>query len=360
MKKFLLSILLLVIGFVNAYATHNRGGDITYKYTGDATHPYKYHIIVKTYTKWTSPASTDRCELVVYIDGDSILAPRTNGPSINCSFPAHDGVLVGCSIRYNTYELDYEFPATGNYNIYINDANRIGGICNIPSSDLTSFYIDAELVISPFFGGNNSPIYNAIPIISDTIGSVQYHNPMVTETDGDSLYYQLIPPLSFGGTPSPGYTDPTSSTSFTINPNTCVITWNTPTMLCLYDFATKITEYRKVGGTYFLIGYTMQEGWNEPGCFGAGISENSAETISVNVFPNPTTDVVNFSISADGENKTYSVHIINSLGQDVKDFSLNKTVTITGLKPGIYFYSINSSEKTVKQGKFIVLGASVK
>ena len=131
-------------------------------------------------------------------------------------------------------------------------------------------------------------------------------------------------------------------------------------MICQYVFATKITEWRNIGGIRYYIGYTMQEGWNEPGCFGAGISENSAETISLNVFPNPATDVVNFSITEDGQNKIYPVQIINSLGQVVRNFNLNKTIAITGLIPGIYFYSISSPEKSIRQGKFIVLGDSVK
>ena len=140
MKKILLSTLLLFIGFVNVYATHNQGGDITYKYVGDLTHPYRYHIIVTTYTRWVGPASTDRCELtIVFGDGDTSIVPRTNGLSINCP-SAHDGVMVLSDIRMNKYETDHDFPGNGDYIISMEDQNRNAGICNIPDSDNQSYY----------------------------------------------------------------------------------------------------------------------------------------------------------------------------------------------------------------------------
>ena len=72
MKKFLLSIFVLFVGLTDGFATHNRAGEITYKWIGDyPLHPYKYKITVTTYTKWLSPSSTDRCELTVrFGDGD--------------------------------------------------------------------------------------------------------------------------------------------------------------------------------------------------------------------------------------------------------------------------------------------------
>jgi hypothetical protein len=359
MKKILLSSFILFIGIINGYATHNHGGDITYKYIGDITHPYRYHIIVTTYTKWLSSSSTDRCELTVYFgDGDTAIVPRTNGSTLNCP-SAHDGVLVLSDLRLNKYEIDHDFPGNGTYIISMGDQNRNGGICNIPDSANQSFDLQAELVINPFLGNNSGPDYPKIPIISDSIGIVQYYNPGATEPDGDALYYELIPSLAFGA-PIPGYVLPASSTSFTINSTYGTVIWNTPMMICEYNFAIKITEWRNIAGTYYYVGSTMQEGWNRANNLSSGISENKNEIPSVNVFPNPSTDVVNFSITDNVLNKNYSVHIMNSLGQIISDFNLTKNATIADLKPGIYFFTINSPEKIIQQGKFIVLGASVK
>ncbi len=359
MKKLILSLLIMFIGLTNVYATHNRGGDITYKYVGDISHPYRYRVTVKTYTQWVGSVSTDRCELIFkFGDGDTALVPRVNGPSVNCP-SAHDGVMVLSDIRQNIYETDHDFPGNGYYFISVEDQNRNSGICNIASSGDQSFYLQAELIINPFLGNNNGPIYTKIPIISDSIGIIQYYNPMVTEADGDAMYFDLVPAMGFG-MDIPSYTYPAASTSFSIDHSFGIIKWDTPMLICEYTFDIRITEWREIGGTFYYMGSTMQDGWNRPNNLSSGISESKNETISIDVFPNPATDLVNFCVADNPENKNYSVQISNSLGQMIKEIEFTKTAILTELKSGMYFYSIHSSGKTVKQGKFIVLGASVK
>ena len=236
----------------------------------------------------------------------------------------------------------------------MDDANRTGGICNIPSSDYSPFTLEAELIINPFLGNNNSPTYTVPPRISDAIGVIEYYNPLTVETDGDSLYYQLISPLG-----ASGYSNPVSSTSFTIDSNTGIITWDAPVMICQYSFAVKTSEWRNIGGIRYYIGYTMQEGWNQNGC-ATGVSENSTENTVVTIFPNPASDLINFSITNTIENESYSIQIINSLGQIINDVKLINSTSISNLKPGMYFYSLNNTQKTIKTGKFIVLGNSMK
>ena len=85
------------------------------------------------------------------------------------------------------------------------------GICNIPTSSSTPFTLQAELVISSFFGANNSTTYLEIPVICDTVGIIAYYNSIPFDSDGDSLFYELIPPASSGS----GF--PSASSSFTID-----------------------------------------------------------------------------------------------------------------------------------------------
>lgn len=361
MRKFFLSALILLIGWTNSYATHNHGGDITYKYAGDLTHPYRYHIIVTTYTKWTGSTSVDRCEVtVLFGDGDTAIVPRTNGPFGGCPVGT-DGVMVLSDIRLNRYEIDHDFPGNGDYFISMEDQNRNAGICNISDSNNQSFYIQAELIINPFLGNNSGPDYPKIPIISDSIGIVQYYNPGSTEPDADALYYELIPAMAFGA-PIPAYALPAASTSFTIDHTTGTITWDAPTMICEYVFDIKITEWRNIGGTYYYMGSTMQDGWNRANNLSSGISET--ENFGLKVFPNPSSDIVNFSIPENGINKDLSLQITNSIGQLVKSFNFNEisgySISVNGLKPGMYFYQLIDRGRNINQGKFAVSGASVK
>ena len=85
MKRLLLFFLLFVV-VQNTFASHFRAGEITYEYVGNAAYPYRYHITITTYTKWIDPTSIDNCELKVFFgDGDSAIAPRTNGANVFCA-----------------------------------------------------------------------------------------------------------------------------------------------------------------------------------------------------------------------------------------------------------------------------------
>src|SRR3989344_9263939 len=142
MKKLLLSIFVLLIGFSNSFATHNRAGEITYRYIGTGALPYNYEITVKTYTEWVGPSGTDKCELNVHFgDGDTAIAPRVNGSSSNCPSAA-DGVLIGgcaVNIRMNVYVTSHNYDGPGNYIISMEDPNRSSGLCNVNDSENTSF-----------------------------------------------------------------------------------------------------------------------------------------------------------------------------------------------------------------------------
>lgn len=64
--RYYLFIIFCIAFFSNAKATHNRAGEITYKWL----YGYTYQIKVTTYTK-IGPNVADRCEDTVYFgDGD--------------------------------------------------------------------------------------------------------------------------------------------------------------------------------------------------------------------------------------------------------------------------------------------------
>lgn len=351
MKKLLGLILLMFISNAG-FATHNQAGDISYIHISGTT----YKIRVRTFTN-TYNTSADRCELMAYFgDGDSLSFPRVNGSSVLCPNTA-DGQMIDVYTKLNIYEATHTYPGNGTYIISVKDPNRSAGICNITNSINTLFSLQAELVINPFLGNNNGSSYSATPIVSASIGVISYYNPLAVDTDGDSLHYELIPPVG-----TAGYSYPPAGNSFKIDSSTGTVKWDKPLTICNYVYDIKITEWRNVAGTRYTIGSTMQEIWVSVDA-STEILENSND-IQLVVFPNPSTDAVNFSIENGLEKEEYTLEIGNALGQIIKTINFKTTavtpLVITDLDPGIYFYTVKTSNSALSQGKFVILTNSSK
>ncbi|MFY9309567.1 MAG: gliding motility-associated C-terminal domain-containing protein [Bacteroidia bacterium] len=256
MKKFLLVIIAFIASYGSIYATHNRAGEITYQHISGKT----YKIIVTTYTN-TDPNSTqaDRCDLVVYFgDGDSATAPRVNGPANQCM--SGDGTPIATFTKKNIYETTHTYPGNGNYTISVEDPNRNAGICNIPNSVDQSFFLVSQLVINPWLGLNSSPTLLNPPIDEACVGVCFEHNPGAFDADGDSLSYSLTTCYA-NGVPIPGYILPPAMTPDDIDPLSGDLVWCAPTMICQYNIAIMIKEYRRspYDNQWYPIGYILRD-----------------------------------------------------------------------------------------------------
>jgi len=352
MKKLLYLFTFSFLSF-QLSATHNMAGDISYIHVSGFT----YKIIIRTFTN-TVNTTADRCDLMVHFgDGDSAITPRINGASTFCPGTA-DGVMVNScngNVKYSIYEINHTYPGIGTYTISMNDPNRSPGICNIPNSVNQSFAIQAILVISPFLAGNNSVQYTAMPITCDTINKISYYNPLAVNADADSLVFELDTPLVVTGS----YFFPTASSSFTINAGTGLVTWNTPTTLCVYVYQIKISEYKKLSGAsnYYFIGSTTQEVWSTT-IISTAINENNNKE-SAFIFPNPANEsiTIGYNKSLDSENK---IEIKNVLGQTIKQINTNEInnsknsvdINIQELPTGVYFIQFKIDNKLICK-KFI-------
>ncbi len=261
MKKILLLFSLLLIGFTNVFATHNRAGEITYTHISGMT----YGITVTTYTN-TNPATTsaDRCELtVIFWSGshliDSIIVPRVNGVSNKCSYPNHDGEdidqLLGISLypftNKNIYYGTFTFGGPGTYRMTMDDMNRNAGTCNINNGNSvnTSFSLVSELVINPFLGANDSPVLLNLPLDQACVGVCFKHNPGAYDPNGDSLSYSLIPCADNHGIGIPGWIFPPNMSANDINVYKGDIVWCAPNQVCNYNIAILIKQYRRLSGS---------------------------------------------------------------------------------------------------------------
>lgn len=226
----------LLISF-QAFGTHNRAGEITYKYIG-TDGAYRYEFTITTYTDPTSPA--DRDALVLYYgDGYFDTVPRVSEEELTSS------------IKKNTYISQHEYSAPATYTAYMQDPNRVDGIVNIQGSVNVPFYIETcVIVINPIlYGYNSTPILDNPPIDYANIGEVFTHNPGAHDPDGDALRFYLTEPKQDPLNDVPGYEFPDDYTDdptdvFSIDSITGTITWIVPTEEGIYVVAILIFEYR--------------------------------------------------------------------------------------------------------------------
>lgn len=286
MKKILL--LLIVFFPFYSFATHERAGEITYRYIGPTTWPYsyKYEITITTYTKGSSEPA-DRCFLTIdFGDGDTALVCRSNGPSGNDPWNANCNNNPSCStqhmgewgyvcspaftlqsidVKKNVYTTTHNYPGPGTYIISMTDPNRNHNIVNIPVNS-TPLSVQDTIIINQFIAPPNSSVtLQNCPIDKACAGKLFVHNPGAVDTDGDSISYKLGKCFEGLNMPIGGYSIPAG---VSVNPITGDFIWNVPPTATgnseepcdEYNFAMDIEEWRNVaGGGYMLIGTVRRD-----------------------------------------------------------------------------------------------------
>ncbi len=247
MKKLSLLFCCIVLS-LTLKATHQRAGEITFRHISGLT----YEATIVTYTY--APSTADRCALEInWGDGSIDTIGRVNGTSgynpagIPCS---HLGEIVegNPTIRRNVYVGVHTYAGNATYKISVLDPNRNNGVLNIPESVNVPFYVESQLIISPFIGVNNSPQLLLPPVDEGCVNLPYFHNPGAIDPDGDSLSYKLVPCKGLNGKNIPGYRYPNEVSStpstFKIDPVTGDISWENPTINGEYNIAFLIEEWR--------------------------------------------------------------------------------------------------------------------
>jgi len=241
MKKYLILLFVFTCFAVPLMATHQRAGEITFKYISGLT----YEVTIVTYSYAPSPA--DRFELEIkWGDNTSTVLKRNNGP---IGQQGHLGEIVGPDIKKNLYTGVHTYPGASTYKITLEDPNRNYGIQNIPNSVEVPLFIETQLIINPFVGKNSSPQLLLPPIDQGCVDQPFLHNPGAYDPDGDSLSFRFITCRGADGNNIPGFQLPNQvgsniGSTFTINPVTGEILWQEPKMQGEYNIAFLIEEWR--------------------------------------------------------------------------------------------------------------------
>lgn len=221
--------LMIVLDSIMLLATHQRAAELTFRHITGYT--YEFTLITYTYT----PSLADRPSLDVnWGDGTSSTLPRIEKTQ----------VPNAVNITRNVYKGIHTFPAPATYTVTMEDPNRNAGVINIPYSVNVPMFISTTIVVNPLLGPNNSPILTFPPIDEGCVGQPFYHNPGAYDPDGDSIAYRLIPCRGEGGMNIIGYTYPAATNTFSINPVTGTLTWDSPIIQGEYNVAILIEEYR--------------------------------------------------------------------------------------------------------------------
>lgn len=85
---------------------------------------------------------------------------------------------------------------------------------------------------------------------------------------------------------------------------------------------------------------------------------SNSNNSQVLVFPNPTTDEVNFVVGSNSGKMINQIQIFNLIGQEIKySTGLSETqfkINVTDFPTGLYIYKLTTSDKQIVSGKFIV------
>lgn len=258
LKSGLVATILLFAVF-EANASHNLAGQFTYIKKG----PNTYEITLTTYTE-PANAWVDRCYVDFEIYNTSGVpvgiiqnVPRANGPAVDqkypqqltpCTPPAKMGEYVFPDIKMNIYTYTHTFSGSGSFLISYEDPARIADVENMDNSAGTKFHVSTLIRNTPQLGGNNSPFFLNHPIDWACVDKLWTHNPGGNDPEGDSLYYRLIPNQKELNTPVDQYKYPNqvgaAGQSFSIDPNTGVITWDVPKQQGWYNIAFIVDEFR--------------------------------------------------------------------------------------------------------------------
>jgi hypothetical protein len=262
-----LFVLLLCVSVQAAYATHIRAGEITARRIDPQS--LTYEITVTGYADTGSPVLFGSNGILDYGDGSS---EQINNEG-NAGWIPRTRISEG-TWRYELTRV-HTFPGQGTYKISFRELYRNEGVLNMDNSVNMPFYIETVIVIDAFIGVNNTPQLLVPPVDRAAVGKLYIHNAGAYDVDGDSLSYRMVFCKQDVNMPVANYRfphqtfpegDPRNGTSleggeptFTLDPITGDLVWNTPGTRGEYNAAFLIEEWRKINGEFYFLGYVTRD-----------------------------------------------------------------------------------------------------
>ena len=194
-------------------ASHAVGGEIYYEYIGDSTGvPHHYIIFMKLYRR-TAGIAFGNSETVQI---QSSCYPNQNislSGGVNLNVPLQnfseciDSNIASSVVNYYEYSGHVVLPGIcSDFRFSYSICCRNADVDNLSSAGSQSIYL--ETLLNNTLGNNSSPRIVSEGSKAFCIGQTVNWSQSAIEEDGDSLYYELIQPLSGYNQPiawAPGY-----------------------------------------------------------------------------------------------------------------------------------------------------------
>lgn len=267
MLRFLKAILFFVALSVsfNSWATHARGGEITYQYLGNK---YKF-IITLCNDEDGSQAAIDVNPIEIRVTADNLKGQAfrvskvfTVGNFQETIFEIFSDEFIDDNGTPNDTSDDKTvFLGNGTYVITATILDRNAGILNINGGNSEmAICLESMLIIGDqATGGFNNSVYFENQICPEIAcaGQPYCFNPLAVDPDGDSLVYSLVTPKGEECFPIASYSAPNviGGGNISIDSGTGTICWNNPQTAGDFVFSVKVEEYR--GG--ILVGYVVRD-----------------------------------------------------------------------------------------------------
>ena len=255
-----------------AYATHNRGSDISYTSVASTTTGVpRYHVVVRLFVDPSNPVLSEIIQLLAS-HGDCGSASTSSFSTTINRQQFSPGLLQSCTTGlptpYNVslYETDLDLP-TGRWTLSFTGENRLANIVNVANSVNTNLSISAYLD-NTLAAQDASPKFESVLMPSFNGTAVPPYSFSAFDTDADSLRYEFVTPQQVAGgvlganagacsQVLPGYQAPPH---FTLNSSTGALVPATPSgQQGYYAAAVRVSEYRRLGGQWQLIGYVVRD-----------------------------------------------------------------------------------------------------
>ncbi|RZK98625.1 MAG: hypothetical protein EOO62_26175 [Hymenobacter sp.] len=250
-----------------AHATHILGGEITYAPIASTTAGVpRYRLTALLYC---DPSPTAAMQPTLKITCSRGGCGTTAPGSFDVTVPYNQISTtnsLGCansplySYKVLKFEVDVDLPA-GQWTLSVQEYNRSADILNLVNPIYHGYYISAYLD-NGLVGQNASPKFLSALLPYLCNGQAQRYSFATFESDGDSLVYQFVQPAepsqitSVCSTPVPG----TLSPHFQINAaNGTLTAIPAPIQQGRYAMTARVSEYRRVNGSWQLIGYITRD-----------------------------------------------------------------------------------------------------
>lgn len=241
MRKILLFAFILIVSLSNFFASHIPGGNITYQCTGN---PNEYIVTMTMFVSCPSSLSTS---YTIQTNNDCGLASTSislnqvgvatevsqicdaQAAQSDCNTGGGGGIP---GVMMYTYEATVTLPGACDAWTFYFDLCCRDQSTNMAGGSGNNLYIETTMN-STTAPCDNSIIVTAQPIPYVCAGQNITYCPGTIDTDGDSLYHQLIAPYGGSGTPigyNAGYTNGSPLQNTVFDPSTGCMTFNQPTI----------------------------------------------------------------------------------------------------------------------------------